>query len=154
MYQRILVPIDGSAISEQAMDEAIKFAQQHNAHIELVHVLEEIWYFDDENYMNYAELVDSMRSNGEKILAQAQNKLKQAGVAADIKLVEAQGGRIANVIIIEARNSLADLIIIGTHGRSGFSRMLLGSIAEGVIRTAHIPILLIRGAGAGAGDDD
>ena len=146
MYQRILVPIDGSAISEHAVDEAIKFAEQHNAHIELVHVLEDIWYFDDENYMNYAELVDSMRCNGEKILAQAQNKLKQAGVAADIKLVEAQGGRIANVIITEAKNSLADLIIIGTHGRSGFSRMLLGSIAEGVIRTAHIPILLIRGS--------
>lgn len=146
MYQRILVPIDGSTTSERALDEAIKFAQQQNAQIELVHVLEDIWYFDSENYINYAELIHSMRCSGEKMLAQAQNKLQQAGVAAETKLLEARGERVANVIIAEAKNSLADLIIIGTHGRSGFSRMLLGSIAEGVVRTAHIPILLIRGS--------
>ncbi|HQV87808.1 MAG TPA: universal stress protein [Nitrosomonas sp.] len=145
MYQRILVPIDGSATSERALDEAIKFAQQQNSRIELVHVLEDIWYFDNENYLNYAELVQTMRYSGEKILAQAQNKFLQAGVMVDIRLLEAQGERVANVIINEAKNSLADLIIIGTHGRSGFSRMLMGSIAEGVVRMAHIPILLIRG---------
>ena len=145
MYQRILVPIDGSATSERALDEAIKFAQQQNSRIELIHVLEDIWYFDNENYLNYAELVQTMRYSGEKILAQAQNKFLQAGVMVDIRLLEAQGERVANVIINEAKNSLADLIIIGTHGRSGFNRMLLGSIAEGVMRMAHIPILLIRG---------
>ncbi len=145
MYQRILVPIDGSATSERALDEAIKFAQQQNSRIELVHVLEDIWYFDNENYLNYAELVQTMRYSGEKILAQAQNKFLQAGVMVDIRLLEAQGERVANVIINEAKNSQADLIIIGTHGRSGFSRMLMGSIAEGVVRMAHIPILLIRG---------
>ena len=145
MYQRILVPIDGSATSERALDEAIKFAQQQNSRIELVHVLEDIWYFDNENYLNYAELVQTMRYSGEKILAQAQNKFLQAGVMVDIRLLEAQGERVANVIINEAKNSLADLIIIGTHGRSGFSRMLMGSIAEGVVRMANIPILLIRG---------
>ena len=145
MYQRILVPIDGSATSERALDEAIKFAQQQNSRIELVHVLEDIWYFDNENYLNYAELVQTMRYSGEKILAQAQNKFLQAGVMVDIRLLEAQGERVANVIINEAKNSLADLIIIGTHGRSGFSRMLMGSIAEGVVRMAHTPILLIRG---------
>jgi len=145
MYQRILVPIDGSATSERALDEAIKFAQQQNSRIELIHVLEDIWYFDNENYLNYVELVQTMRYSGEKILAQAQNKFLQAGVMVDIRLLEAQGERVANVIINEAKNSLADLIIIGTHGRSGFSRMLMGSIAEGVVRMAHIPILLIRG---------
>ncbi|MBP6366052.1 MAG: universal stress protein [Nitrosomonas sp.] len=145
MYQRILVPIDGSATSERALDEAIKFAQQQNSRIELIHVLEDIWYFDNENYLNYVELVQTMRYSGEKILAQAQNKFLQAGVMVDIRLLETQGERVANVIINEAKNSLADLIIIGTHGRSGFNRMLLGSIAEGVMRMAHIPILLIRG---------
>ena len=145
MYQRILVPIDGSATSERALDEAIKIAQQQNAQVKVVHVLEDIWYFDTEDYLNYAELIQSMRGIGEKILAQAQTKLQQAGVAVEIKLLETQGERIASIIVAEAKNSLADLIIIGTHGRSGFSRMLMGSIAEGVVRTAHIPILLIRG---------
>lgn len=145
MYQRILVPVDGSATSERALDEAIKFAQQQNAQVEVVHVLEDISYFDNEDYLNYAELIQTMRGIGEKILAQAQKKLQQAGVVAEIKLLETQGERIASIIATEAKNNLADLIIIGTHGRSGFSRMLMGSIAEGVVRTAHIPILLIRG---------
>lgn len=145
MYQRILVPIDGSATSDLALDEAIKFTQQQNAQVEVIHVLEDIWYFDNEDYLNYAELIQSMRGIGEKILAQAQKKLQQAGVTAEIKLLETQGERIASVIATEAKNNLADLIIIGTHGRSGFSRMFMGSIAEGVVRTAHIPILLIRG---------
>ena len=145
MYQRILVPIDGSATSDRALDEAIKFAQQQNAQVEVIHVLEDIWYFDNEDYLNYAELIQSMRGIGEKILAQAQKKLIQTGVAAEIKLLETQGERIASVIATEAKNNRADLIIVGTHGRSGFSRMLMGSIAEGVVRTAHIPILLIRG---------
>lgn len=144
MYQRILVPIDGSATSEHALDEAIKFAQQQNAQIKLVHVLEDVWYFDNESCSNYSELVDSMRRHGEKILKQAQNKLQQIGITVEIKLLEARGERIANVIIAEAKSNLANLIIIGTHGRSGFSRMLLGSVAESVVRAAHIPILLIR----------
>lgn len=144
MYQRILVPIDGSATSEYALDEAIKFAQQQNAQIKLVHVLEDVWYFDTESCSNYSELVDSMKRHGEKILKQAQNKLQQVGIAVEIKLLEARGERIAHVIVTEAKNNLANLIIIGTHGRSGFSRMLLGSVAESVVRAAHIPILLIR----------
>lgn len=113
--------------------------------MEVVHVLEEIGYFDEENYLNYAELVDSLRHSGEKILAEAQMKLKQAGVPVETKLLEANGERVAHVITVEAKNTQTDLIIVGTHGRSGFSRMLLGSVAEGILRTADIPILLIRG---------
>lgn len=146
MYQRILVPIDGSATSERALDETIKFAQQHNAQVEVIYVLEDVLYFENDDYLNYAELLHSMRCSGEKILAQAQQKLQQAGIVNETKLLEAQGARVANVIVDEAQNYLADLIIIGTHGRSGFSRILLGSVAEGVVRTAHIPILLIRGS--------
>ncbi|MBS0424817.1 MAG: universal stress protein [Proteobacteria bacterium] len=146
MYQKILVPIDGSATSECALDEVIKFARQQNAHVEIVHVLEDIWYSDSESYLNYAELVQAMKYSSEKMLAQAQTKLQQAGVAVEAKLLEAHDERVANIIVDEAKNSKADLIMIGTHGRSGFSHMLLGSVAEGVARTAHIPVLLIRGS--------
>lgn len=145
MYQHILVPVDGSSTSDRALYEAIKFARQQNACLTVVHVLEDIWYFDNENYINYTELVDSMRTGGEKMLKDAREKVHQAGLTVETRLLEAKGERIANVIINEAKTCLADLIIIGTHGRSGFSRMLLGSIAEGVVRTAHIPVLLIRG---------
>ena len=71
--------------------------------------------------------------------------MQQAGVAAEVKLMEAGGERIAGVILEEARRWSAELIVIGTHGRSGFSRVLFGSVAEGMVRMAHIPVLLIRG---------
>lgn len=145
MYQRFLVPIDGSATSEHALDEAIKFAQQQKAHIEVLYVVEDILFSENDDYNYYAELRHLLRSNGEKILARAQNKISQAGIEHETKLMVSQGERIVDVIIKEAKNISADLIIIGTHGRTGFSRILLGSVAEGVVRTAHIPILLIRG---------
>ena len=144
MYQRILVPIDGSATSNHALQEAIKFARLHHAQLKLIHVLEDMGYYDMENYINYTELVESVRDSVKKMLANATELVRQEGVVVAEKLLEAQGKRIANVIVEEAMQWPADLIIIGTHGRSGFNRLLLGSIAEGVLRTARIPILLIR----------
>ena len=143
MYQHILIPVDGSPTSERALQEALRFAQQQGAQLELVYVVENL--LSKEGYVIYAELQKVVRSNGRKILTQARNVVQQAGMTAEIKLLEAGGKRIANVILAEAKRWSADLIVIGTHGRSGFSSLLFGSVAEGVVRTAHIPVLLIRG---------
>jgi nucleotide-binding universal stress UspA family protein len=147
MYQHILVPIDGSATSERALEEALRLARQSSQvpQLELLYVIEIILFPDSEIYFNYAELQKIMRASGEKILAQAEKKVRQAGVAVQTRLLEADGERIASVIVEEGRRWPADLIVIGTHGRSGFSRILFGSVAEGIVRTAHIPVLLIRG---------
>lgn len=145
MYQKILVPVDGSTTSNCALQEAIKLAQHHHAQLELVHVFEDILYWVDESYINYAELQETIRESSEKIMTEAQALVQQAGLTAETKLLEAKGQRIANVIVAEAEHWQADLIVIGTHGRSGFSRLLLGSVAEGVVRTATMPVLLIRG---------
>lgn len=150
MYRRILVPVDGSTTSNCALQEAIKLAQQHHAQLELVHVFEDILYWVDENYINYADLQETVRESSEKILIDAQALVQQGGLATGIKLLEAKGQRIANVIVAEAERWQADLIVIGTHGRTGFSRLLLGSVAEGVVRTAAIPVLLIRGHSHGS----
>lgn len=145
MYQRILIPVDGSPTSERAIDEAVQFAHQQGAQVEVIMIVEDLLYFEDDNGVNYAALLDIVKSNNEKILATAEQKFQQAGIAVVSKLLEAKGERIANKIVAEAKSFQADLIIIGTHGRSGFSRMVLGSVAEAVLRMAHIPILLIRG---------
>jgi nucleotide-binding universal stress UspA family protein len=150
MYRRILVPVDGSTTSNCALQEAIKLAQQHHAQLELVHVFEDILYWVDESYINYAELQETVRESSEKILIEAQALVQQGGLATGIKLLEAKGQRTANVIVAEAERWQADLIVIGTHGRTGFSRLLLGSVAEGVVRTAAIPVLLIRGHSHGS----
>ena len=145
MYQQILVPVDGSSTSDRALQEALKIAKQQKAQLALIHILEDVWYVDNESYLNYAELQKSIHSSGEKILARAEELVLQAGMTATVKLLEARGDRIANIIISEAKRWPADLVVIGTHGRSGFSHMLFGSVAEGVVRTANIPVLLIRG---------
>ena len=145
MYQHILVPVDGSPTSDRALQEALKFAKQQNAQLALIHVLEDVWYVDNESYLNYAELQKLLRNSSEEILTKAEKSVQQAGMTATVKSLEAKGERTANVIISEAKRCSADLIIIGTHGRSGFNHLLFGSVAEGVVRTAHVPVLLIRG---------
>lgn len=145
MYQRILVPVDGSPTSERAVQEALRFAQQQSAQLELVHVLGDVRLMDANSYINYAEMKEAITSVGNKILTQAQMAAQQSGQAAEVKLLEGSGQSIATAIVEEARQWQADLIVIGTHGRTGFGRVLFGSVAEGVVRTAHIPVLLIRG---------
>lgn len=146
MYQKILVPVDGSATSNTALQEAIKLAQQHHAQLELVYVFEDILYWVDDSYINYAELRETIRASGQRILDEALALVQQAGLTAETKLFEAKNERTANIIIAEAERWQAELIVIGTHGRSGFSRLVLGSVAEGIARTAPIPVLLIRGS--------
>jgi len=145
IYQRILVPIDGSATSERALQEAIRLADAQTR-LRLVYVLEEIFPLDTEGYafIDYAALQEAVRLTGERTLAQAANKVQQSGTTAETALLEAGGERIASVIKDEARRWQADLIVIGTHGRSGLNRLLLGSVAEGVVRGAAVPVLLIR----------
>lgn len=145
IYQRILVPIDGSATSERALQEAIRLAGDQ-ARLRLVYVLEEVFPLDAEGYafIDYAALQEAVRLTGERTLAQAAEKARQAGRTAETMLLEASGERIATVIKEEAKHWPADLIVIGTHGRSGLSRLLLGSVAEGVVRGASVPVLLVR----------
>ncbi|ABI59924.1 universal stress protein [Nitrosomonas eutropha] len=144
MYQRILVPIDGSFTSNLALQEAIKLAKRMGACLELVHVYEDAIYLVDENYFNYEELQKTIHDCGEKILTEAETTVKTAGIPVETRLIPSNNERIANILVEEARRWQAELIVIGTHGHSGFSRLLLGSVAEGIARIAPIPILLVR----------
>lgn len=146
MYQRILVAVDGSATSGRALQEAIKLAAG-KAQLRLIYVTEEIYPLDTEGYayIDYAALREAVRHTGERVLAQAAETTRRSGATAETALLEAGGRRVADVVASEAQNWPADLIAIGTHGRSGLSRLLLGSVAEGVTRGASVPVLLVRG---------
>lgn len=146
MYKRILVPIDGSETAGRALREAIKLADG-KAQLRLLHVVEEVYPLDAEGYafIDYAALREVARSSGERLLAKAAEMARQTGAAVETSLLEAEGDRVANMIDAEARNWPADLIVIGSHGRSGFSRLLFGSVAEGVVRGSSVPVLLVRG---------
>jgi len=146
MYQRILVPIDGSPTSERALQEAIKIAEG-KAQLRLIYVVEQTYPLDAEGYafIDYDALQEAVRSTGERALVQAAARVKSSGITAETALLE-NPGNAASVIDEEAIKWKADLIVIGTHGRSGLSRLLLGSVAEQVVRGVTIPVLLVRGA--------
>jgi len=145
MYQRILVPIDGSATAERALQEAIKLGAG-KAQLRLVYVIEEIYPLDTEGYayIDYVALQEAVRQTGKRTLAQAAETVRRSGITAETALLDVPGERVASVIDGEALAWKADLIVIGTHGRSGLSRLLLGSVAEGVVRGASVPVLLVR----------
>jgi nucleotide-binding universal stress UspA family protein len=85
-----------------------------------------------------------MRDNGQQILTKALDIARSAGISADQRLVEAAGQRLAEAVNKEAAAFGADLIVLGTHGRRGIGRVLLGSGAEQIIRSAQVPVLVIR----------
>lgn len=151
-YHQILVPVDGSHTSEKALDEAIRLAELSGARLRLVHVVDELSYVNGfESAMNYVnEIIPVMREAGEKLLAHDRKKAEDKGVSADCVLVMDGPGRIFDHVNEQARLAKADLIVVGSHGRRGIGRVLLGSDAEQIVRHAPVPVLVVRADDAAA----
>jgi nucleotide-binding universal stress UspA family protein len=148
MYKRILVAVDGSDTSNLALKESIRLAKDQRAALRLIHVVDETpTYMMVEVPYSINEYQKAMREAGRKELATCAAKAKAARIKFDTKFVVNNDltQRICDVIIREAKRWPADLIVIGTHGRHGFNHLFLGSVAEGVIRLAAKPILVIHG---------
>lgn len=147
-YHQILVAFDGSPTSEKALDEAIRLARLTGARLRLLHVVDELSYVNGfETAMNYAnEIVPLMQAAGEKLLALGRKKAADKGVDADSVLIVGGPGRIYEQVAEQARSVKADLIVVGSHGRRGIGRVLMGSDAEQIVRTAPVPVLVVRGA--------
>ncbi|MFY2950534.1 universal stress protein [Achromobacter ruhlandii] len=146
MYQRILVPVDGSPTSERGLQEAIRLALLTHASLRLIHVIDEMSFMLGIDVYGYAagELLDLLRKDGTEILQQASATVRAQGVPVDSVLYENLDKTVQQRIIAEAEMWKADLIVIGTHGRRGVRRLVLGSSAEGVLRTSPVPVLLVR----------
>lgn len=147
MYKQILVPVDGSDTSNLALKEAIKLAKEQQAALRLIHVVDETTvYMMAETPYPIADYLKMMREAGQKVLSTCAMTAQEAGIKVDTKLVviESLTQRICDAINEEAKRSSADLVVIGTHGRRGFNHLLLGSVAEGVIRLATKPVLIYR----------
>ena len=148
MYQRILVAVDGSEISNLALQHAIELAKDQQALLQIVYAVDVLNLNFDTEFAAQAEIEKAWVEAGRDILSKAQNRVHAAGLKAEIKLLEIDqlGYRIADVVVQEAKAWPADLLVVGTHGRRGLSHVFLGSVAEGIVRTCPIPVLLIRGA--------
>jgi len=147
MYKRILVAVDGSDTSQLALQEAVNLTRESGGQLRIVHVVDEVTFDLYREVVDPGEIQKAITKSGEAILSKAQTAVRAAGVKAETRLlkIEKLGRRVTDMIAQEADAWPADLIVIGTHGRRGFNRLLMGSVAEGVVRIATKPVLLIRG---------
>jgi len=146
VYQRILVPIDGSPASNLGLNEAIKLAKDQGAKLRLFHLVDEYVAVPsiDGTALYAGDLFEALRQSGKKIIDKAQALARRKGLAPESVMIESFGGRAADFIVEQARKWRADLIVLGTHGRRGVRRLVMGSDAEQVIRATRVPVLLVR----------
>lgn len=143
MFKRILVPVDGSETSNKALATALQLAREGNGSVRLVHSFDELVYLTGFEYSS--NILDVAREYAQKVLNDGLAGAKAAQVPADTRLCDQSGRRLGELVAEEARAWPADLIVVGTHGRRGIGRVLLGSGAEQVIRLAPVPVLSVRG---------
>jgi nucleotide-binding universal stress UspA family protein len=144
MYRRILVPIDGSAPSLAGVAHAVLLAKDQSASMNFLHVVHDYVVADGRHgLVRYAELLKDLHEQGERILADAVAAARVQGVTAEGHIVESPMGPVGAEIAAYADSWDADLIVIGTHGRRGIRRLVMGSDAEYVVRTTARPVLLI-----------
>jgi nucleotide-binding universal stress UspA family protein len=145
MYQRILVPVDGTETAKRGLEEAIKVAKALGSHIRLVHIVDDsALALNPETGIAAAPLVEDFAEGGKEILETARLLTDAQGVTVDAVLHENFTGRVADLIVDEARKWCADLIVMGTHARAGIRHAVLGSDAEAVLHGADVPVLLVR----------
>jgi nucleotide-binding universal stress UspA family protein len=142
MYKRILVPVDGSETSTKALVAALQLAREGGGRVRLMHELDAMAFLTGYEYS--VDLLTVAREFAQKVLDDGLAMAQSAGVPADSKLLDVPGGRLGEVVAEEARSWEADLVVVGTHGRRGVGRVLLGSGAEEVLRMAPVPVLAVR----------
>jgi nucleotide-binding universal stress UspA family protein len=146
MYERILVPIDGSETSNAGLREAIRLAKLTGAQVHLLHAVDDMpFVMSAEGYSAMsADVLAALHEAGEEVLQNGRAIVKDSGIAVDTVLFDSLSGRLCDLVAQEARKWHADLIVLGTHGRRGVGRMLLGSDAEQIVRVAPVSVLLVR----------
>lgn len=150
IFKRILVPVDGSATSRAGLERAIALAKAGRGRLRLLHVVDENAVMQSiEPALNVGDLLDGLVEGGRRILAESASVARRRGVKAETTLYELHIGRVAERILREAAKWRADVIVMGTHGRRGIGRLVMGSDAESVLRDSRVPVLLVKGRAAG-----
>jgi len=146
MYAKILVPVDGSQASTAGLREAIKIAKSQGSEIRLVHIVND--FIVDAGFGSgvYAsDALEVLRKVGRNILDAAETTARREGVKTNSTLLESVATPASDLILKEAKAWSADVVVMGTHGRRGLARWVMGSDAESVVRACTVPVLLVRG---------
>jgi nucleotide-binding universal stress UspA family protein len=145
MYPRILVPVDGSPTSQRGLGEAIALAKQLQSSLVLLHVIEYTpVMIEIATSTTWENIANGLRDAGRKVLETAHEQAQSQGVDAEAVLEDLAAMRVADAIVDAATAHRCGLIVIGTHGRRGVGRLLMGSDAELVVRLSPVPVLMVR----------
>lgn len=145
MAQKILAPVDGSPTSERGLDEAISLAQRLGASLRIVNIVDaRLLLAEMSAFAAPDQLLEDWRAAGDKIVQDAVARAKDKGIAAEGAVLCDPGYRVCDLIVKDAADQHADMIVMGTHGRRGLRRLALGSDAEMVLRETPVPVLLVR----------
>ncbi|MGO4306508.1 universal stress protein [Cupriavidus sp. RAF12] len=138
MYTKILVAIDGSHCSDRGLDEAIGLAETCGAELEIVHVIDPGYEQND--------VRRTLVNEGQALLAAAVAKAEAKHVRSHITMVDdiVSLGDLAGQIRRVVESSHAQVVVAGTHGRRGLRGLLMGSVAEGIVRQCQVPVLLVK----------
>lgn len=145
MYKRILVPLDGSSTSNRALKEAAQLASQLGSTLVLMHVLDDFPLYGEMAVTpSFQQTLEVLRTYGDELLLKAAKQDFMTGLSHETLQREALGARVADVIVEQAAVSDCQLIVLGTHGRRGINRLLMGSDAELVLRQSTVPVLMVK----------
>lgn len=142
MFHQVLVAVDGSDTSNLALKAAAKLAKEQNSKLFIAHVYDETAFSFKSRYPNAAELQNDFIDEGKNILLVAKKTTEQFGINVETVFLESLKG-ISRALAEYAEKLPADIIVVGTHGRHGLDRLLLGSVAEKLVRLSSVPVLLI-----------
>ena len=156
MYAKILVPVDGSPTSDAGLVEAIRLARMSGGSVRLLHIADGLPYLPESATYGVV-LPDTTKAaleHGSELLERCRAQVAAAGVAVVTSLVEGRGKHLEDFVAEQVQAGNADVVVLGTHGRRGISRVLLGSDAEQVVRKTTVPVLLVRHSSDAATGDD
>jgi nucleotide-binding universal stress UspA family protein len=150
MYTRILVAVDGSHTSRRAFDAALNLAGSLGATLRPFYVVENTpMYFDAPGY-DPSVLLNRLVEQGKELSTELAQAMRERGVSGDVAIGEASSvDDVPTLVLRAAAGFNADLIVMGTHGRRGVQRLILGSVAERCVRQSTLPVLLIPSAAGG-----
>jgi nucleotide-binding universal stress UspA family protein len=145
MYRHILVAVDGSKIAYQALEHAIRLAKLTHAKIFAIYVVDYPSTFYESEIFSMELFHTEIVNEAKTVLDKVKSHLERSGIPSEVRIIDSGsvGKSIAAEIEDTVRALKIDLVVMGTHGRRGFQRLMLGSVAEAFIRRASVPVLLI-----------
>jgi len=144
MFKHILVPVDGSETAQLAVDKAINLAKAFESRVTAIFVIDPYPFTGVGTDFAYGqtEYLNAATAEANAAVKSAKERFEQAGVSVDTTVVEAHAAWRG---VVQAAKSLqADLIVMGSHGRSGLEKLVLGSVTQAVLSHTHLPVLVVR----------